>query len=92
MQQTTSALTLQFLTWIADGRRTYAEAIDAWRSTCPRLSIWEDAVIEGLVRIENADGRPRNEAVVVLTGRGRAVLEAGNGATLTDARVAVAAE
>jgi hypothetical protein len=92
MQQPTTALTLQFLTWIAEGRRTYAEAIDAWRSSCPRLSIWEDAVIEGLVRIENADGRPRQEAVVVLTGRGRAVLAAGNDAILSDAGMAAAAE
>jgi hypothetical protein len=48
-----AALTLQFLAWVAEGPRTYGEAMEAWRSTCPRLSIWEDAVRDGLVRLEN---------------------------------------
>jgi hypothetical protein len=34
-----AALTLQFLAWVDDGPRTYGEAMEAWRSTCPRLSI-----------------------------------------------------
>ena len=67
-------LTLQFLDWVAVRPRTYAEAMDAWRSSCPRLSIWEDALGDGLVRIE--PGATRNESQVVLTPRGRAVLEA----------------
>ena len=33
------ALTLQLLEWISSGRRTYAEVLEAWHSTCPRLSI-----------------------------------------------------
>ena len=33
-----STLTEQFLAWVADRPRTYAEAMEAWRSTCPRLS------------------------------------------------------
>ena len=44
---------IQFLAWVADRPRTYAQTMEAWRSTCPRLSVWEDAIIEGLVRIEN---------------------------------------
>ena len=44
-----SALTLQFLEFVAAGPRTYGETMEAWRSTCPRLSIWEDAVRDGLV-------------------------------------------
>ena len=50
--ETTEALTLQFLAFVADGERTYGETMEAWRSTCPRMSIWEDAVRDGLVRIE----------------------------------------
>ncbi len=42
-----AALTLQFLAWVDEGPRTYGEAMEAWRSTCPRLSIWEDAVRDG---------------------------------------------
>ena len=44
----TTALTLQFLTFVAGGERTYGETMEAWRSTCPRMSIWEDAIRDGL--------------------------------------------
>jgi hypothetical protein len=67
-----AALTRQFLGWVADGPRTYGEAMEAWRSTCPRLSIWEDAVRDGLVRLEN--GGAMNASRVLLTPAGRAVL------------------
>jgi hypothetical protein len=67
-----AALTLQFLAWVADGRRSYGEAMDAWRSTCPRLSIWEDAIREGLVRLEN--GGPMRSSRVLLTPAGEARL------------------
>lgn len=63
-----SLIMIQFLSWVADRPRTHAQTMDAWRTTCPRLSVWEDAVIEGLVRI---DGAFRS---VALTPRGRAVL------------------
>jgi hypothetical protein len=62
-----AALTLQFLDFIADGR-TYGETMEAWRSTCPRMPIWEDAVRHGLVRIE--DGGAMNSSRIVLTARG----------------------
>ncbi len=62
-----AALTLQFLDYIADGR-TYGETMEAWRSTCPRMPIWEDAVRHGLVRIEN--GGAMNSSRIVLTPRG----------------------
>src|SRR5262245_55703131 len=65
------ALTLQFLDFIADGR-TYGETMEAWRSTCPRMPIWEDAVRHGLVRVEN--GGAMNSSRIVLTARGTALL------------------
>ncbi len=49
MTHANQALTHQLLEWISDRPRTYAETLDAWHSTCPRLSIWEDACIEGLI-------------------------------------------
>lgn len=52
MSEPTNALTLQLLEWIADGPRRYDEALEAWRTTCPRLSIWEDACIDGLIDCE----------------------------------------
>jgi hypothetical protein len=51
-----STLTEQFLSWVADRPRSYAEAMEAWRSTCPRLSIWEDALGDELVRLDAGAG------------------------------------
>ena len=68
-----NAPTLQLLTWIADRPRSYAETMEAWRSTCPRLSIWEDALGDDLVRLENGAGG-LSECRVVLTAQGRALL------------------
>jgi hypothetical protein len=44
-----SAPTLQLLEWLHARPRSYAETIEAWRSSCPRLTIWEDAVDRGYV-------------------------------------------
>ena len=66
-QAAAAALTLQFLDYIADGR-TYGETMEAWRSTCPRMPIWEDAVRHRLVRIEN--GGTMKASRIVLTARG----------------------
>jgi hypothetical protein len=73
MAKPTSLIMVQFLTWVADRPRSYPETMEAWRSTCPRLSVWEDAVIDGLVRIENGGSQ-----AIALTPRGRALL--GNAA------------
>jgi hypothetical protein len=70
------ALTLQLVAWVSARPRTYGEVMDAWTTTCPRMPIWEDAVSEGLVRVEG-EGRMRERAVA-LTARGRALLKVGN--------------
>ena len=49
---TVTAPTVQLLTWITEEPRSYAETIDVWRTSCPRLSVWEDALADGLVRID----------------------------------------
>lgn len=49
---TVAAPTLELLAWIAERSRTYPETIEAWKSSCPRLTVWEDAVSDGLVRVE----------------------------------------
>ena len=74
MSQSISQLTLDFLTWLAAKPRTYAETMDAWRTSCPRLTVWEDALGGGLIHV-NA-GRTRCEARVILTDRGIAMLQA----------------
>jgi molybdenum-dependent DNA-binding transcriptional regulator ModE len=80
----TTALTLQFLTWIAAASRSYGDVMEAWRTTCPRMTVWEDAVSERLVAIEH--GRSMKEGKVKLTARGRALLAAQP--VPTDAEVA----
>ncbi|MFY0611620.1 MAG: hypothetical protein JXQ99_08870 [Hyphomicrobiaceae bacterium] len=35
--------------WVSRGPRPYSDVMDAWRTHCPRLTIWEDAVEFGLV-------------------------------------------
>ena len=71
---------LQFVEWIAARPRTYAEAMAAWRTTCPRLSAWEDAVEDGLVRVDAANAAAYGQAAVRLTPRGVAVLAAAQAA------------
>ena len=68
-------LTRDFLAWIAGGTRTYTEAMEAWRTSCPRFPIWEDAVADGLIRLESAAGGTMHGVTVVVTDRGRTLLE-----------------
>jgi hypothetical protein len=72
MHEPATLLTLEFLAWVASRPRTYAEAMEAWASTCPRHPVWDDAFVEGLVEIESADTMDRSK--VILTARGKAVL------------------
>ena len=61
----------QFLDWVGSGCRSHADVLATWQSSCPRLSIWEDAMIDGLVRFAGDANR-----TVVLTQRGQAMLAA----------------
>lgn len=65
---------LQFLAWIAERPRTYAQTMDAWRSSCPRLSAWEDATANGLVDMSRDRDDAHAEPVVILTPKGRTLL------------------
>ena len=71
---TTNALTLQLLAWVAARPRTYRETMEAWRTTCPRLTIWEDAIADGLVSVESA--KSMRDARIVVTERGLTLLQA----------------
>lgn len=81
LSDTVKLITVQFLGWVADRPRSYAEVAEAWRSTCPTTCAWEDALNDDLVRFEA--GARSDQSKIVLTKRGRAVLEAG-GATILD--------
>jgi hypothetical protein len=49
MHRPADALVLDLVEWIAREPRPYAEVIETWRTSCPRLTIWEDAVDRGYV-------------------------------------------
>jgi len=63
---------------VAARPRTYGETIEAWRTSCPRLPVWEDATMNGLVAIVPGDAGFR-EQTVCLTPEGRSFLQ-GHGA------------
>ena len=64
------ALILDLLDWLAAGAKPYADVMEAWRTSCPRLTVWEDAVDEGLVARRLMEGAG---VVVELTAKGRAM-------------------
>jgi len=63
-------LTRDLLVWLSQEPRSYAETMDGWRSHCPRFTIWEDALTDGLVTLENDSGTAHGRMSVVLTRRG----------------------
>jgi hypothetical protein len=67
-------LLLQFLAWVDAGPRTYEETMDAWRTSCPRISVWEDALLDGLIAPRDLPGAVQGEVGIVLTEAGRAHL------------------
>ena len=66
----------QLLEWAAARPRSYGEAMEAWRSSCPRLTVWEDALSAGLIRVCAAPREGFRAAPVEVTARGRALLGA----------------
>jgi hypothetical protein len=64
-------LILDLLEWLAKRDRTYEETMDAWRTSCPKLPVWEDANDRGLITLETANGRN----IVRLTPAGFSLLE-----------------
>jgi len=67
---TVEVLVLDLLEWLSRRDRSYEETMDAWRTSCPKLPVWEDATDRGLVSVENTDGR----SLVRLTSAGRELL------------------
>lgn len=50
------ALILDLLEWIGPEAKPYVEVIEAWRSSCPRLPVWEDANERGFVERLHREG------------------------------------
>ena len=65
------ALIIDLLEWLERRERTYEEVMDAWRTSCPRLPVWEDANDRGLITNKRVNGR----TLVRVTSSGLAYLE-----------------
>jgi len=70
MEPVVESLILDLLDWLATGDRTYEQVMDAWRTSCPRLPVWEDANDRGLITSEQVNGR----TVVRVSSSGLALL------------------
>jgi D-3-phosphoglycerate dehydrogenase len=60
------ALIVDLLQWLAERDRTHEEVMNAWRTSCPRLPVWEDANDLGFV--------VTRQGIVSITPPGRAFL------------------
>jgi len=56
MTETADPLVLDFVEWIAREPRVYSEVVATWKTSCPRLTIWEDAAARGYVARETIAG------------------------------------
>jgi hypothetical protein len=57
MSQVVESLVLDLLEWLGQAPRPYIEVMDAWRTSCPRLSVWEEANELGFVERRRVRGR-----------------------------------
>lgn len=65
-------LILDLVEWVAQKPRPLDDVMEAWRTSCPRLPVWEDAVDRGFVTREAVAGAGR---IVRVSDAGRAFLE-----------------
>ena len=70
--ETVDTLVLDLLEWMGSRARPYDEVMEAWRTSCPRLTVWEDATARGYVE-RRSD--PRLGRVVTVTAAGAAHLQ-----------------
>jgi D-3-phosphoglycerate dehydrogenase / 2-oxoglutarate reductase len=71
MADPVDALILDLLEWIGPQPRPYSEVMEAWRTSCPRLPVWEEAGMRGLIERQHTTG---SEAMVSVTALGREFL------------------
>ena len=66
------SLILDLVEWVAIEQRPYDEVMERWRTSCPRLTVWEDALDQGLVARGHRSGLG---AYVRVTAAGKAALK-----------------
>ena len=64
-------LVFDLVAWVAEEPRSYSDVIDRWRTSCPRLTVWEDALDRGFVKRTTVQG---HGAIVVATSAGQKFL------------------
>ena len=67
MPDAPESLVFDLVEWVAKEPRTYTEMLDAWRTSCPRLTVWEDAIERRLVMRKPVEGQ---RTIVVVTEAG----------------------
>jgi trans-aconitate 2-methyltransferase len=70
---TDDALIVDLLEWIGPEPRPYSAVQEVWRTTCPKLPVWEDAMGAGYIERRSGLGQ---DMFVVVTAKGAALLEA----------------
>jgi hypothetical protein len=76
-------LILDLVEWVSRSERSHAELIETWRTSCPRLTVWEDAADHGYLA--------RQGRLVTVTGKGRELLRSNGRLSLLPLREKVAA-
>jgi hypothetical protein len=71
MAEHPDSLVLDLVEWVAKAPRIYADVIAAWRTSCPRLTVWEDAIEQGFIERRAVPGEP---AMIGATAAGRDLL------------------
>ena len=77
--ETVDALVLDLLEWIGSTPRPYDEVLDAWRTSCPRLPVWEEANERGFVTRQH---RPGEGVLISVSASGQAHLLAQRSASV----------
>ena len=62
-------LILDLLEWLGSSPRPYSEVLDAWRTSCPRFPVWEDANDRGFIERHDAPGRGQYISVSIAGAR-----------------------
>ncbi|MEZ5853614.1 MAG: hypothetical protein R3D67_02290 [Hyphomicrobiaceae bacterium] len=73
MQTVIEPLVRDLVQWCANEPKSYVDVLDVWRTSCPRLMVWEEAVARGLVHTRQNDNGPG--LVVDVTPLGRSFIE-----------------
>ena len=72
-QDSLEPLILDLLEWLGPHGRPYAEVLAAWRTSCPRLPVWEEANTRGYVDESREAG---GDSVITISAEGRRFLGA----------------